>query len=291
MTDKALSPLRRRMIEDMTIRKLAPKTQQGYIRTIKDLAVFLGRSPDTASYEDVRRFQVDLVTNGTGTPILNHTVSALRFFFRVTLRRYDIIEHTAFIHEPRKLPVVLSPEEVARLLDAAPGLKYKAALSVAYGAGLRAAEVVSLKVGDIDSERMVIRVEQGKGRKDRNVMLSPHLLELLRAWYKVAHPRGWLFPGQSPVNPLTTRQFNRACHTAAQTADIKKRVSPHTLRHSFATHLLEQNVDIRVIQVLLGHANLDTTALYTRVATKTIRKVMSPLEHIALKLKKDEPPT
>ena len=291
MTDKALSPLRRRMIEDMTIRKLAPKTQQGYIRTIKDLAVFLGRSPDTASYEDVRRFQVDLVTNGTGTPILNHTVSALRFFFRVTLRRYDIIEHTAFIHEPRKLPVVLSPEEVARLLDAAPGLKYKAALSVAYGAGLRAAEVVSLKVGDIDSERMVIRVEQGKGRKDRNVMLSPHLLELLRAWYKVAHPRGWLFPGQSPVNPLTTRQFNRACHTAAQTADIKKRVSPHTLRHSFATHLLEQNVDIRVIQVLLGHANLDTTALYTRVATKTIREVMSPLEHIALKLKKDEPPT
>jgi integrase/recombinase XerD len=291
MTDKVLSPLRRRMIEDMTIRKLAPKTQQGYIRTIKDLAVFLGRSPDTASYEDVRRFQLRLAETGAHTPVLNHTVTALRFFFRVTLRRYDIIEHTAFIHEPRKLPVVLSPQEVARLLDAAPGLKYKAALSVAYGAGLRAAEVVSLKVGDIDSERMVIRVEQGKGRKDRNVMLSPHLLELLRAWYKAAQPRVWLFPGQSPVNPLTTRQFNRACHTAARTADIKKRVSPHTLRHSFATHLLEQNVDIRVIQVLLGHANLDTTALYTRVATKTIREVMSPLEHIAVKLEKDEPPT
>jgi integrase/recombinase XerD len=291
MTDKVLSPLRRRMIEDMTIRKLAPKTQQGYIRTIKDLAVFLGRSPDTASYEDVRRFQLRLAETGAHTPVLNHTVTALRFFFRVTLRRYDIIEYTAFIHEPRKLPVVLSPQEVARLLDAAPGLKYKAALSVAYGAGLRAAEVVSLKVGDIDSERMVIRVEQGKGRKDRNVMLSPHLLELLRAWYKAAQPRGWLFPGQSPVNPLTTRQFNRACHTAARTADIKKRVSPHTLRHSFATHLLEQNVDIRVIQVLLGHANLDTTALYTRVATKTIREVMSPLEHIAVKLEKDEPPT
>jgi site-specific recombinase XerD len=291
MTDKVLSPLRRRMIEDMTIRKLAPKTQQGYIRTIKDLAVFLGRSPDTASYEDVRRFQLRLAETGAHTPVLNHTVTALRFFFRVTLRRYDIIEHTTFIHEPRKLPVVLSPQEVARLLDAAPGLKYKAALSVAYGAGLRAAEVVSLKVGDIDSERMVIRVEQGKGRKDRNVMLSPHLLELLRAWYKAAQPRGWLFPGQSPVNPLTTRQFNRACHTAARTADIKKRVSPHTLRHSFATHLLEQNVDIRVIQVLLGHANLDTTALYTRVATKTIREVMSPLEHIAVKLEKDEPPT
>jgi integrase/recombinase XerD len=179
-------------------------------------------------------------------------VAALRFFFRVTLKRSDIIEHTTFIHEPRKLPVVLSPEEVARLLDAAPGLKYKAALSVAYGAGLRAAEVTSLKVGDIDSKRMVIRVEQGKGRKDRYVMLSPHLLELLRAWWRAARPQGWLFPGQSRVNPLTTRQLNRACHTAAHMADIKKRVSLHTLRHSFATHLLEQNIDIRVIQVLLG---------------------------------------
>jgi site-specific recombinase XerD len=290
MTDEAMSPLRRRMIEDMTVRKLSPKTQQGYIRTIKNFAAFLGRSPDKASFEDVRRFQLHLAASGAGTPIRNQTVAALRFFFRVTLRRSAIIEHTAFIHEPRKLPVVLSPEEVARLLDAAPGLKYKAALSVAYGAGLRAAEVVSLKIGDIDSKLMLIRVEQGKGRKDRNVMLSPHLLELLRAWYKAARPRGWLFPGQSPVNPLTTRQFNRACHAAAQMADIKKRVSPHTLRHSFATHLLEQNIDIRVIQVLLGHAKLDTTALYTRVATKTIREVMSPLEHIALKLKKAEPP-
>jgi site-specific recombinase XerD len=279
------------MIEDMTIRKLAPKTQQGYIRTIKDLAVFLGRSPDTASFEDVRRFQLHLAASGARTPILNHTVAALRFFFRITLRRSDIIEHTTFIHEPRKLPVVLSPQEVGRLLDAAPGLKYKAALSVAYGAGLRAAEVVSLKIGDIDSERMVIRVEQGKGHKDRNVMLSPHLLELLRAWWKAARPQGWLFPGQNRVNPLTTRQLNRACHTAARMAELDKRVSLHTLRHSFATHLLEQNVDIRVIQVLLGHAKLDTTALYTRVATKTIREVMSPLENIALKVEKDGPPT
>ncbi len=290
MTDEAMSPLRRRMIEDMTVRKLSPKTQQGYIRTIKNFAAFLGRSPAKASFEDVRRFQLHLAASGASTPIRNQTVAALRFLFRVTLRRSAIIEHTAFIHEPRKLPVVLSPEEVARLLDAAPGLKYKAALSVAYGAGLRAAEVVSLKIGDIDSKLMLIRVEQGKGRKDRNVMLSPHLLELLRAWYKAARPQGWLFPGQSPVNPLTTRQFNRACHAAAQMADIKKRVSPHTLRHSFATHLLEQNIDIRVIQVLLGHAKLDTTALYTRVATKTIREVMSPLEHIALKLKGAEPP-
>ncbi len=290
MTDEAMSPLRRRMIEDMAIRKLAPKTQQGYIRSVKDFAAFLGRSPDTASFEDVRRFQLRLAANGAHILILNHTVAALRFFFRVTLKRSDIIEHTTFLHEPRKLPVVLNPEEVARLLDAAPGLKYKAALSVAYGAGLRAAEVISLKIGDIDSKRMVIRVDQGKGRKDRYVMLSPHLLELLRAWWRAARPQGWLFPGRDRVQPMTTRQLNRACHAAADMAGIDKRVSLHTLRHSFATHLLEQNVDIRVIQVLLGHTKLDTTALYTRVATKTIREVVSPLEHIARKVEKAEPP-
>ena len=290
MADQAISPLRRRMIEDMTIRKLAPKTQQGYIRTVKDFTAFLGRSPDTASFEDVRRFQLHLAANGAGAPILNHTVAALRFFFRITLRRSDIIEHTAFIHEPRKLPVVLSPEEVARLLDAAPGLKYRAALSAAYGAGLRAAEVISLKVGDIDSKRMVIRVEQGKGRKDRYVMLSPHLLELLRAWWKAARPQGWLFPGRDRMQPMTTRQLNRACHAAAHMAEINKRVSFHTLRHSFATHLLEQHTDIRVIQVLLGHAKLENTALYTRVATKTISEVMSPLDHIARKLGETAPP-
>jgi integrase/recombinase XerD len=284
-----MSPLRRRMIEDMTIRKLAPKTQQGYIRTIKNLAAFLGRSPDTTSLEEVRRFQLSLAETGAQPPILNHTVSALRFFFRVTLKRHDIIEHTTFIREPRKLPVVLSPEEVARLLNAAPGLKYKAALSVAYGAGLRAAEVVSLKVCDIDSRRMIVRVEQGKGHKDRNVMLSPSLLDLLRAWWRAARPRGWLFPGRNPVQPMTTRQLNRACHAAAEAAGIAKNVSPHTLRHSFATHLLEQNTDIRVIQVLLGHAKLENTALYTRVATKTISQVVSPLERIALQ-KQAEPP-
>jgi site-specific recombinase XerD len=290
MTDEAMSPLRRRMIEDMTIRKLAPKTQEGYIRTIKNFAAFLGRSPDRASFEDVRRFQLHLAESSAHPPILNHTVSALRFFFRITLKRHDMIEHTTFVREPRKLPVVLSPEEVARLLDAAAGLKYKAALSVAYGAGLRAAEVVSLKVSDIDSKRMLIRVEQGKGRKDRNVMLSPHLLDLLRAWWRAARPQGWLFPGRNPVQPMTPRQLNRACHAAAQLARINKRVSLHTLRHSFATHLLEQNTDIRVIQVLLGHAKLENTALYTRVATKTISEVVSPLEHIALKLKEVRPP-
>jgi integrase/recombinase XerD len=290
MTDEATSPLRRRMIEDMTIRNFAPKTQHDYVQRVKNFAAFLGRSPDTASFEDVRRYQLHLAASDVGVPTLNQTISTLRFFFKVTLRRHAIVEHTHFIHEPRKLPVVLSPEEVARLLDAAPGLKYKAALSVAYGAGLRASEVVSLKVSDIDSKRMVIRVEQGKGRKDRYVMLSPHLLALLRAWWKTARPQGWLFPGRNPVQPMTTRQLNRACHASAQMAEINKRVSLHTLRHSFATHLLEQNIDVRVIQVLLGHAKLDTTALYTRVATKTISEVMSPLEHIAHKFKPAEPP-
>jgi site-specific recombinase XerD len=291
MTDEVMSPLRRRMIEDMTIRKLAPKTQQGYIGTIKSFAAFLRRSPDTATVEDVRRFQLHLAQYGAQTPVLNHAVSALRFFFGVTLGRHDIVEYTTFIHEPRKLPVVLSAEEVARLLNAARGLKYKAALSVAYGAGLRAAEVVSLKVSDIDSKRMIIRVEQGKGGKDRNVMLSPRLLDLLRTWWRAARPQGWLFPGRDPARPITTRQLNRACHAAAEAIGIDKKVSLHTLRHSFATHLLEQNVDVRVIQVLLGHAKLDSTALYTRVATKTIQQVMSPLEHIALKLKEIRPPS
>jgi site-specific recombinase XerD len=290
MTDEAMSPLRRRMIEDMTIRKFAPKTQHDYVQRVKNFAAFLGRSPDRASFEDVRRYQLHLAASGVGVPTINQTVSTLRFFFKVTLKRHEIVEHTHVIHEARKLPVVLSVEEVARLLDAAPGLKYKAALSVAYGGGLRAAEVVSLKVADIDSTRMIIRVEQGKGGKDRNVMLSPSLLELLRAWWKAARPQGWLFPGRDPAQPMTTRQLNRACHAAAQMAEINKRVSLHTLRHSFATHLLEQNIDVRVIQVLLGHAKLDTTALYTRVATKTISEVMSPLEHIALKLKEIRPP-
>jgi integrase/recombinase XerD len=282
MTDQAMSPLRRRMIEDMTIRKFAPKTQHDYLQRVKNFTIHLGRSPDTASSEDVRRYQLHLTASGVGVPTVNQTVSTLRFFFKVTLGRPDLVERTAFVREPRKLPVVLSPDEVARLLDAAPGLKYKAALSVAYGAGLRVSEVVALKVSDIDSKRMIIRVEQGKGRKDRYVMLSPHLLELLRAWWKAARPQGWLFPGRDRVQPMTTRQLNRACHTAANMAEISKPVSMHTLRHSFATHLLEQNIDIRVIQVLLGRAKLDTTALYTRVATKTIQQVMSPLDRITL---------
>jgi integrase/recombinase XerD len=282
MTDKAISPLRRRMIEDMTIRKFAPKTQASYIRAVRNFTVFLGRSPDQAGAEDLRRYQLHLASTGVSIPSQNATVAALRFFFTVTLGRIKVTDRMPFVREPRKLPVVLSPEEVARFLEAAPGLKYRAALSVAYGAGLRANEVVSLKLCDIDSTRMVIRVEQGKGRKDRYVMLSAHLLALLRAYWKAARPQGWLFPGQNRVNPLTTRQLNRACHAAAQVAGIDKRVSLHTLRHSFATHLLEQKVDIRVIQVLLGHKKLDTTALYSQVATKTIRAVKSPLERLTM---------
>ena len=290
MTEQATSQLRQRMIEDMTIRKFVAKTQHDYVQRVKDFASFLGRSPASASKEDIRRFQLHLASNGAGTPKMNATAAALRFFFNVTLDRHELAAQASFVHEPRKLPVVLSPDEVRRMLEAAPGLKYKAALSIAYGAGLRVSEVVSLKVSDIDSERMLIRVEQGKGRKDRNAMLSPVLLELLREWWKVCRSRGWLFPGgRNPVQPMTTRQLTRACHTAAQAAEIKKRVTPHTLRHSFATHLLEQGIDVRVIQVLLGHAKLDTTALYTCVATKTIREVVSPLDHLVKVFKARSP--
>ena len=296
MTEQAISPLRRRMIEDMSIRKFAAKTQHDYVQRVKDFATFLGRSPATSEAEDVRRFRLHLTANGAGTPKINATVAALRFFFKVSLDRPDLTKYLSFIHEPRKPPVVLSPEEVARFLEAAPGVKYKAALSVAYGAGLRVSEVVSLKLSDIDSKRMMLRVEQGKGRKDRYAMLSPVLLALLRDWYRIARPQGWLFPGQNPVNHMTTRQLRRACHAAAHMAEIGKRVSPHTLRHSFATHLLEQNTDIRVIQVLLGHAKVDTTALYAHVAANTIREVMSPLDRLTPLMPqksepKDEPPT
>jgi site-specific recombinase XerD len=291
MTEMAISPLRRRMIEDMTVRNFVEKTRNDYIRHVKNLTAFLGRPPDTATAEDLRLYQLHLTEGGVRPPTINAAVSALRFFFSVTVDRPAVTKPLTFVAEPRKIPVVLSPEEVACVLEAAPGPKYKAALSAAYGAGLRVSEVVALKVSDVDSKRMLLRIEQGKGRRDRFAMLSPQLLELLRDWWRIARPQVWLFPGQNAVNPLTPRQFNRAVHAAAQRAKITKRVTPHTLRHSFATHLLEQNIDIRVIQVLLGHAKLETTALYTRVAANTIRMVMSPLDRLtSLRLKPDEPP-
>lgn len=285
MTDKAISPLRRRMIDDRAIRQLGPKTQSGYIRAVKNFVAFLGHSPDQASTDDIRRYQLHLASSDLGVPSVNAAMTALRFFFKVTLRRSDVAEDVVFIREPRRLPVVLSPEAVARLIAAAPGLKYQAALSIAYGAGLRVSEVISLKVGDIDSARMLIRVDQGKGHKDRYVMLSQPLLKLLRRWWLVKRPRAWLFPGRTPGAPLSARQLNRAVHIAAQRAGIDKRVGMHTLRHSFATHLLEQKTDIRVIQVLLGHKKLDTTALYTRVAIKSIGEVTSPLDLLLTEVK------
>lgn len=281
-----VSPLRQRMIDDMRMRKLNGKTQIGYIRAVRRFAAYLKRSPDTATAEELRSFQLHMVDTGTSPGTINATLSGLKFFFDVTLGRGELMVKMQPVPQPRKIPVVLSCEEVARLIAAAPNLKSQAALSVAYGAGLRASEVTSLKVTDIDSERMTLRVEQGKGRRDRYAMLSPVLLERLRAWWRVGHaqgkilPNGWLFPGLNKIDPVTPRQLNRAIHDAAEAAHIDKRVSMHTLRHSFATHLLEQKVDIRVIQVLLGHKRLETTALYTHVATEVLRKVISPLENL-----------
>jgi integrase/recombinase XerD len=283
-----ISPLRQRMTEDMQLRKLAPKTQTSYIRAVKKLADYLGHSPDTATAEDLRQFQLHLTDKGTSRITINATITALRFFFEVSVGDKEVAGKLNTVPVPRRLPVVLSREEVARLLEATSNLKYKAAFSVAYGAGLRISEVVSLKISDIDSERMTLHVEQGKGRKDRYAMLSPVLLDILRRWWREGHGRGllldggWLFPGQNPVNPLSTRQLSRAIRAAAADAQIGKRVSMHLLRHSYATHLLEQKVDIRLIQVLLGHNQLETTRLYTQVATDVLHEVASPLESLSL---------
>ena len=285
-SDRPVTPLRQRMLDDMAMRGLREHTRRDYVRHVCSFAAFLGRSPDTATAEDVRRFQLHQRDSGARAPTINSTVSALRFLFTVTLDRPDLSRRLVLTRNPRKLPDVLSVEEVAKLLEAAPGIKYRAALGVAYGAGLRVSEVSHLKVDDIDSKRMLIRIEEGKGRKDRNAMLSPQLLELLRLWWRegkrrsVMLPHGWLFPGRSYTDPVSTRQLHRVVQEAAEAAGIRKRVSPHTLRHSFATHLLEQDVDIRVIQVLLGHSKIDTTTLYTRVATRTIHAVTSPLDRL-----------
>jgi site-specific recombinase XerD len=275
------------MIEDMSVRGFKEDTCRDYVRNVRAFAAFIGRSPDTATAEELRLFQLHQTQSGMQPPTINSAVSALRFFFTVTLDRPDLARRLTVVPYPRRIPTVLSVEEVTQLLHAASAPKYKAAFATAYGAGLRVSEVVALKVGDVDSERMLLRVERGKGGKDRHAMLSPQLLELLRAWWREGRrrslllPGGWLFPGRNPVEPLSARQLCRVVRAAAQAAGITKHVSPHTLRHSFATHLLEQGVDIRVIQTLLGHAKLDTTALYTRVANTTIRAVTSPLDRLA----------
>ena len=292
-SSKPISPLRQRMIEDMTMRKLSPRTQSSYIRVVANFTRFLSRSPDTADAEDLRRYQLHLVEQGVSSTSINANITALKLFFETTLDRPEAMKKMRHIYEPRRLPEILSLDEVTRLLKAAGGLKYQAAFGVAYGAGLRASEVVHLKVTDIDSDsdRMNLRVELGKGKQDRHALLSPGLLKILRAWWRDGQakhkllPGGWLFPGQNPIDPLSTRQLNRAFHLARSAAEIDKRVSLHSLRHAFATHLLEQGEDIRVIQVLLGHKKIENTARYTQVATKLLREITGPLDTLEI-----EPP-
>ncbi|TLY73403.1 MAG: integrase [Gammaproteobacteria bacterium] len=284
-----VSPLRQRMLEDMAARKLNPHTQRSHISSCKRFAAWLKHSPETATPDEVRRFQLHLIESGASICNRNRIMTGIRFLFRVTLRRHDLAAEVWHIKEPQKLPPVLCPEEIKRVLTLATSLKAQAMLTLAYGCGLRAGEVVRLRAGDIDSEQMIIRIVQSKGRKDRNVMLPAEALDLLRQWWKVrpsGHDAGvapeqrWLFPGRSARLPLTTRQFGRLFKEAAKAAGLRKTLSLHTLRHSFATHLLERGTDIRLIQALLGHHKLETTARYTRVATGIIAKIESPLDDL-----------
>ncbi len=277
-SNQSTSPLRQRMLDDMTLRQLSPKTQAAYLRAVLRFTRFFGRSPDLASAEDLRAFQLHLVEQGVSSTTINATLSGLTFFFGVTLDRPSALKRMSRVRQPQKLPQVLSVDEVARLMAGSNNPKHRAALAVAYGAGLRASEVAHLKIADIDSERMIVRVNQGKGQRDRYAMLSPSLLELLRAWWRHGHaqgkmlPGGWLFPGRNPVNPLSTRQLNTACHTAARTAGLDKQISMHTLRHSFATHLLQNGASLRHVQELLGHSSISTTQVYTHLTTGYVQQ-------------------
>jgi len=295
MSSDAVSPLRQRMIEDMNSRKLGAHTQKGHIYSCKRFAAFLQRSPDTATAEDIRLFQLHLAETGVSIGNRNRIMTGVRFLSRVTLRRLDLAAEIYHIREPQKIPLVMSADETRRLLAVASSLKARVLLSLGYGCGLRAGEVVRLKVKHIDSAQRIIRVEQAKGRKDRNVMLSPETLDLLREWWTVRPWRydagtplqeRWLFPGNRAGKPMTTRQLSRLFHEAADAAGIKKSVTLHALRHSFATHLLERGTDIRIIQALLGHDKLDTTARYTRVATGMIASIESPLDLLSQSRKK-----
>jgi integrase/recombinase XerD len=277
-----MTPLRRRMIDDMTLRNLSPATQQSYIYEVAKFSRFFGSSPESLGAEEVRAYQLHLVGQGWSWSHINKASCALRFLFGVTLGRTDVSVRIVSGKQPRKLPVVLSGDEVVRFLEAIPGLRNRAALTCAYGAGLRVAEVCTLKIGDIDSSRMLIRVEHGKGAKDRYVMLSPNLLKVLRAYWRLARPGHWLFPGRELHKPVGKATLQSACRIAAREADLDKVVTVHTLRHSFATHLLEGGTDIRIIQVLLGHRRMETTAIYTRVATPVIAATASPLDRLEL---------
>jgi site-specific recombinase XerD len=278
------------MIEDMAARKLNPHTQRSHISSCKRFAAWLKRSPETATPDEVRGFQLHLIESGASICNRNRIMTGVRFLFRVTLRRHDLAAEVWHMKEPEKLALVMSADEIKRLLAMASSLKTRVLLSLGYGCGLRAGEIVRLKVKHIDTAQSIIRIEQGKGRKDRNVMLSPEMLDLLRQWWKARPSRGeattplqerWLFPGRRPGAPLTARQLSRLFQETAAAAGIKKRVTLHTLRHSFATHLLEDNTHIRTLQALLGHAKLETTARYAHVATGLITKVESPLDRLS----------
>lgn len=276
-----MTPLRQRMIEDMRLRNFAPRTIQVYVERVAAFAKHFGRSPERLGATDVRAYLLHLVqAKRASWSYYNQALCALRFLYRVTLGKEWVLDGVVCPKGEKKLPVVLSPDEVARFFEAIPSLKHRALLMTAYAAGLRISEVVALRVDDIDSQRMVIRVRQGKGRKDRYVMLSPRLLTILRAYWKADRPAGYLFPGAAPAKPITPRTVQQVCRDVRQATGLGKRVTVHVLRHSFATHLLETGTDLRTIQLLLGHRSLKTTAVYTHVSAAALEATQSPLDRL-----------
>lgn len=276
---KPTTPLRQRMIEDMTIRNMSPLTQAAYIRAVAKFAAYYHASPDKLTFEHVRNYQVHLVARGLKTATIIPIMCAIRFLYATTLKVKDVAEQIPLARKEDTLPAVLSRDEVLRFLKAVPDLKMRTIFITIYAAGLRVSEAVALTAADINSERMVIHIRRGKGRKDRYVMLSEQLLGILRTYYKRTRPPvTCLFPGQDGERSVTVRTVQRACREAADACGLGKTVTVHTLRHCFATHLLEQGVDIRVIQDLLGHRHITSTTRYARVALNTIRQVQSPLE-------------
>ncbi len=274
------SPLRQRMIEDMTLRNMSPETQAAYIRAVKNFSLYFKRPPDQLRYEDARTYLLHLKARGLQEQATNQIACAIRFFYGITLGKDDASKQIPLARRPDRLPAVMAPDEIVCFLQAVRDLRYQAVFSTIYAAGLRVSEVASLKIKDIDSQRMVIHVRQGKGQKDRMVMLSGQLLELLRKYWKKEKPSDWLFPGADSKSSLSVRAIQRAFQRAAHSAGLETKVSVHTLRHSFATHLLVQGTELRVIQELLGHRNIATTTRYARVAITMIRKSESPLEHL-----------